>query len=62
MAMHGPPMGHQWVKFGSKKAFLMVHRWGRKTDMSEKFELHRKLCYGLYLGIRQSIPDTFLTF
>ena len=26
--MHGPPMDHPWVKFGSKKAFpWTAHRW-----------------------------------
>ena len=42
VAMHGPPMEHLRVKFGSKKN-LMAHRWGRKIDMSEKIELRWKL-------------------
>ena len=51
MAMHGPPVCHPWVKLESKKAFpWTAHPWaidgpsmGRKTDMSEKFELRWKL-------------------
>ena len=58
---HGPSMGKVWIQ----KSFPMDGPSKGLFFLLQIFKLGFRdatVCYGLYLGIRQSIPDTFLTF